>query len=215
MNKIEKKKLYESIMHSTSKVVKKKLNEMAARSNKNILMDLKQLIDDYTESHNVSSIEIKKALGTLSRKWIINTTTNVQRLNKNITMQDIQNIFYDIAKYRSYGEPIKEEDMQKIKIYVTNNLDFWEADDSSDSEADRVSNHNCDEIHDFLEKALNKIVNDLNNGDFAYGKYSDTIDDVYYSSTEDVEALFVYLVTGNTDGDMLTAEDIFYSKFDV
>ena len=68
MNKNQKRKLYESIMLSTSKVLKKKLNEMATRSNKDVLMQIKRLIDDYAESNNVSSIEIKRALGTLSRK---------------------------------------------------------------------------------------------------------------------------------------------------
>ena len=68
MNKNQKRKLYESIMLSTSKVIKKKLNEKATRSNKDVLMQIKRLIDNYAESNNVSSIEIKRALGTLSRK---------------------------------------------------------------------------------------------------------------------------------------------------
>lgn len=41
MNKNQKRKLYESIMLSTSKVIKKKLNEMATRSNKDVLMQIK------------------------------------------------------------------------------------------------------------------------------------------------------------------------------
>lgn len=42
MNKNQKRKLYESIMLSTSKVIKKKLNEMATRSNKDVLTALKK-----------------------------------------------------------------------------------------------------------------------------------------------------------------------------
>ncbi len=209
MDKITKKKLYESIMRSTSKVVKRKLNEMATRSNRNILMAIKQLIDDYAETYNVSSIEIKKALGTLSRKWVVNTTIS----NKNITMQDIQNLFYDIAKYRSYGNPIKTEDLMRIKKYVKNNLDFWEADDDSDSEADRVSNHNCDEIYDFLKEALSKVTSDIFSDNFNYGKYSENIVDSY--NADGNTSLFTYLITGEENGDMLTAEDIFYNQFDV
>lgn len=60
MNKNQKRKLYESIMLSTSKVIKKKLNEMATRSNKDVLTALKRMIIDYAESNDVSSVEIKK-----------------------------------------------------------------------------------------------------------------------------------------------------------
>ena len=63
MNRNQKRKLYESIMLSTSKVIKKKLNEMATGSNKDVLTALKRMIIDYAESNDVSSVEIKKALG--------------------------------------------------------------------------------------------------------------------------------------------------------
>ena len=47
MNRNQKRKLYESIMLSTSKVIKKKLNEMATSSNKDVLTALKRMIIDY------------------------------------------------------------------------------------------------------------------------------------------------------------------------
>ena len=79
MNKNQKRKLYESIMLSTSKVIKKKLNEMATSSNKDVLTALKRMIIDYAESNDVSSVEIKKALGSLSRTWDMSSITTANQ----------------------------------------------------------------------------------------------------------------------------------------
>ena len=116
MNKNQKRKLYESIMLSTSKVIKKKLNEMATRSNKDVLTALKRMIIDYAESNDVSSVEIKKALGSLSRTWDMSSITTANQYDS------IQEFLKTILIKRLNGEITgrlnKKDKMYHINLHI-------------------------------------------------------------------------------------------------
>ena len=135
MNKNQKRKLYESIMLSTSKVIKKKLNEMATRSNKDVLMQIKRLIDNYAESNNVSSIEIKRALGTLSRKW------DVSSVNVSNSYNSIHDFFKAITIKRLNGltGEIDKNDMRYLTRYIKSHLSLSEY--NGDPDNDRNHQH--------------------------------------------------------------------------
>ena len=219
MNKNQKRKLYESIMLSTSKVIKKKLNEMATRSNKDVLMQIKRLIDDYAESNNVSSIEIKRALGTLSRKW------DVSSVNVSNSYNSIQDFFKAITIKRLNGltGEIDKNDMRYLTRYIKSNLDlgYFAGDPDDDYGVDTVASSNTEIIYDFLKDSLSAIIKlceaqpstifGINN------EHVQELYDIYDEADSEGEAsyvLFHYLVYGNTNTDMYEVESIMYDIVD-
>ena len=219
MNKNQKRKLYESIMLSTSKVIKKKLNEMATRSNKDVLMQIKRLIDNYAESNNVSSIEIKRALGTLSRKW------DVSSVNVSNSYNSIQDFFKSITIKRLNGltGEIDKNDMRYLTRYIKSHLSLGEynGDPDNDYAVDMVAGSNSDNISDFLDESLSEIINlCITQPSTIFGiknAHVQELYDIYDEADSEGEAsyvLFHYLVYGNTNTDMYEVESIMYDIVD-
>ena len=219
MNKNQKRKLYESIMLSTSKVIKKKLNEMATRSNKDVLMQIKRLIDNYADSNDVSSIEIKRALGTLSRKW------DVSSVNVSNSYNSIKDFFKVITIKRLNGltGEIDKNDMRYLTRYIKSNLDldYFAGDPDDDYGVDTVASSNTEIIYDFLKDSLSAIIKlceaqpstifGINNEHVQelYDIYNDCV------SRDRVYVLFYYLVFGEYDEvDMYPVEEFIYDIVD-
>ena len=215
MNKNQKRKLYESIMLSTSKVIKKKLNEMATRSNKDVLTALKRMIIDYAESNDVSSVEIKKALGSLSRKW------DVSSVNVSNSYNSIQDFFKAITIKRLNGltGEIDKNDMRYLTRYIKSHLSLSEynGDPDNDYAVDMVAGSNSDNISDFLDESLSEIINlCITQPSTIFGIKNVHVQELYdiydeaASEGESSYVLFYYLVYGNTNTDMYEVEGIMY-----
>lgn len=207
MNKIQKRKLYESIMSSTAKVVKRKLNEMTTKTN--VLADLKQMIDDYSNENNISSIEIKNALDTLSRKWNISTSSVSNTYNS------IQDFFKAIIIKRLNGltGPIDKKDFLYLQKYLRKSLDFASY---SDDDPDFVFDVNEKQVDKFLTNALQdicKLIEKRNNTLFGIKNENvQLLYDVYFTGDfiyEGIYRLFVYLIEGRVSrtADHYTVEE--------
>ena len=219
MNKNQKRKLYESLMLSTSKVIKKKLNEMATRSNKDVLMQIKRLIDNYADSNNVSSIEIKRALGTLSRKW------DVSSVNVSNSYNSIQDFFKAITIKRLNGltGEIDKNDMRYLTRYIKSHLSLSEynGDPDNDYAVDMVAGSNSDNISDFLDESLSEIVGlCITQPSTIFGIKNAHVQELYDiydeadSEGESVYVLFYYLVYGNSNTDLYKVEGLMYDIVD-
>ena len=219
MNRNQKRKLYESIMLSTSKVIKKKLNEMATRSNKDVLTALKRMISDYAESNDVSSVEIKKALGTLSRKW------DVSSVNVSNSYNSIQDFFKAITIKRLNGltGEIDKNDMRYLKRYIKSNLDlgYFAGDPDNDYGVDTVASSNTEIIYDFLEDSLSAIIKLCKaQPSTIFGINNEHVQELYdiyndCDSSDQVYVLFYYLVFGEYDEvDMYPVEEFIYDIVD-
>ena len=215
MNKNQKRKLYESIMLSTSKVIKKKLNEMATRSNKDVLMQIKRLVDDYAESNNVSSIEIKRALGTLSRKW------DVSSVNVSNSYNSIKDFFKAITIKRLNGltGEIDKNDMRYLTRYIKSNLNlgYFAGDPDDDYGVDMVASSNTEIIYDFLKDSLSAIIKLCEaQPSTIFGINNEHVQELYdiyndCDSSDQVYVLFYYLVFGEYDGvDISLVEEFIY-----
>lgn len=214
MNKIEKRKLYESIMLSTSKVVKKQLNEMVSRSNQKLAVGITAAINDFLSKldDDISPVDVKKTLGTLSRTWNVS----------NVTQHDHYSSIQDFIKYltikRLKGSTValSEEDKRYFQTYIRRSLDLWGSYDYNIS--NKNLKHNNQVIADFLSDALSELIPIVKNKEpTIFGICNNNVqvlEKIYnspkYGAPE--SELFTYLFTGEDMGDM--ASDYIYNYYE-
>lgn len=199
MNKIQKKRLYESIMSSTAKVVKRKLNEMETRAN--VLADLKQMIDDYSNENNISSIEIKNALDTLNRTWSTSTVSaskykSIYDFFKSITIKRLNGLIGYIDK----------KDFLYLKNYLTGNINlaYYDEDPDNDAVYDQVANINVSKTDKLINvlSTIGREIEDSNNTIFGINnKNVKLLQNVYFNGNDPddgIYRLFYYLIEGRT-----------------
>lgn len=199
MNKIQKKRLYESIMSSTAKVVKRKLNEMETRTN--VLADLKQMIDDYSNENNISSIEIKNALDTLNRTWSTSTVSASK-------YKSIYDFFKSITIKRLNGLTgyIDKKDFLYLKNYLTGNINlaYYDEDPDNDAAYDQVANINVSKTDKLINvlSTIGREIEDSNNTIFGINnKNVKLLQNVYFNGNDPddgIYRLFYYLIEGRT-----------------
>ena len=212
MNKNQKRKLYESIMLSTSKVIKKKLNEMATRSNKDVLTALKRMIIDYAESNDVSSVEIKKALGSLSRTWDMSSITTANQYDS------IQEFLKTILIKRLNGE-ITGSLNKKDKMYIYKSikkhlsLSNFGGDPDDDYLIGIMGERNTNKIIKFLKYILAGIIPYFENQSDIFGISNEETQELleYYENErfddDKISGIFCYIMYGGF-GDHFEAEDL-------
>lgn len=197
MNKIQKKRLYESIMSSTAKVVKRKLNEMATRTN--VLADLKQIIDDYSNENNISSIEIKNALDTLNRTWGTSTVSAAK-------YKSIYDFFKSITIKRLNGLTgyIDKKDFLYLKNYLTGNINlaYYDEDPDNDAAYDQVANINVNKTDKLINvlSTIGQEIENSNNTIFGINnKNVKLLQNAYFNGNDPddgIYRLFYYLIEG-------------------
>lgn len=217
MNKNQKRKLYESIMLSTSKVIKKKLNEMATRSNKDVLTALKRMIIDYAEQNDVSSVEIKKALGSLSRTWDISSITTANQYDS------VQEFLKTILIKRLNGEitgHLNKKDTMYIYKYIKKHLslsNFGAVPD--DYLIGIMGERNTNKIIKFLKYILAEIIPYFEKQSDIFGISNEETQELleYYedemSDDDKIGGIFCYIMYGGF-GDHFEAENLIDNAMD-
>lgn len=218
MNKNQKRKLYESIMLSTSKVIKKKLNEMATRSNKDVLTALKRMIIDYAEQNDVSSVEIKKALGSLSRTWDMSSITTANQYDS------VQEFLKTILIKRLNGEitgHLNKKDTMYIYKYIKKHLSLsnFGAVPDDDYLIGIMGERNTNKIIKFLKYILAEIIPYFENQSDIFGISNEETQELleYYedemSDDDKIGGIFCYIMYGGF-GDHFEAENLIDNAMD-